>query len=779
MQNMRDAAAGQLPLVILRGFVACPRMKLKVDIGRERSIAAVEQAMALDGRMVMALQMDASLHAPSPPDIYGVGTEVVLSQALEMPDGTLRLMVEGKRRVRILGMEESQGALMAVVRDVEPMLDVDAATLTVLMRNVKDLFERYAHGQEGFSREFLQAVAQEADPDQLCDMVLANILPLIKDPGSVLDDEVSSRRLRALEDGLTAKIAEDNLERDIYSRVQHRMEQQQKEYFLQEQLNVIHEELGADEPSEMDMMLRRLASSHMNQEARLQVEREIHRLSTMPNGTPEAAVSRGYIEYMLELPWGRVTRDSMDVAQARRVLNREHYGLEEVKERILEFLAVGAVKGNLRGPILCLVGPPGVGKTSIAKSVAEALGRKFVRMSLGGLRDEAEIRGHRRTYVGAIPGRIISSIRKCGSTNPVFLLDEIDKIASDSRGDPASALLEALDPEQNASFADHYLEAPFDLSHVLFFTTANQASAIPAPLLDRMELIQVEGYTYDEKIEIALRHLWPKQLALHGLEKRQARLNRKAVQEIIEGYTREAGVRQLEQRLAKLCRRACVELSEGAKPQVTFTEKNLAQYLGPRKYLPEDIGTQPQVGAVNGLAWTSYGGDALVIEAVAMPGQGKVELTGQLGEVMRESGQAAHSYLRRQAPELNLPKDFFQTHDLHVHVPEGATPKDGPSAGVALYCALASAATGRSVRQDVAMTGEITLRGHMLPVGGIKEKILAAHRIGIRHVLLPRANQRDLERLPQDVRDEMQITLLDQADQALAIVLEAPEGGRP
>ena len=779
MQDILAVATEQLPLVPLRGLLAYPHMMLKIDVGRERSVGAVEQALATNERMVIVTQRDQEQNNPSLPDVYDVGTEVVIRQALEMPDDTLRLVVEGKRRVRVLDIVDASDMLLGVVCDVEPILDVDESTLSALIRDVKDLFECYAREREGFPPEFLQVIAQEEDPDQLCDLVAANTLSILKDRQYILGEDISSRRLMALRRSLAREMGEDTMEQDMQGHVQRQMELQQKEYYLQEQLSLIHEELGADEQNELELMRRRLAMTPMNQEARLQVEREVRRLGSMPSGTPESAVSRGYIEYMLELPWGRSTRDNMDVAQARRVLNKDHYGLEEVKERILEFLAVGAMKGNLRGPILCLVGPPGVGKTSIAKSVAEALERKFVRMSLGGLRDEAEIRGHRRTYVGAIPGRLISSIRKCGSLNPVFLLDEIDKMASDFRGDPASALLEALDPEQNATFADHYLEAPFDLSQVLFLTTANQVSSIPGPLLDRMELIEVEGYTYDEKMEICLRHLWPKQLELHGLEKRQVRLSRKAVQAIIEGYTREAGVRQLEQRLTKLCRRSCVKLSEGQQPPLTITEKNLVQYLGPRKYLPDDMAVQPQLGAVNGLAWTAYGGDALAIEAAAMPGKGEVELTGQLGDVMKESAQAAHSYLRMQAPQLRLQEDFFKTHDLHIHVPEGATPKDGPSAGVALYCALASAATGRLARQDVAMTGEITLLGRVLPVGGIKEKLLAAHRMGIRQVLLPRANQRDLEKLPQDVRAQLNITLLDRADQALALVLEPAEGGTP
>ena len=779
MQDNKGAKPERLPLLPLRGLLAYPHMMLKIDVGRDKSIAAVERALENDARIVAVAQRDAAVDDPAAGDVYGVGTVVVIRQAMRMPDASVRLLVEGESRARLLHVLEQDDVPIGEIRLIPARSQSASLEMLALMRGVKDLFAHYAREKGDVSAELMQAVAGEEDPAKLSDLVAANALSLIKDKQALLEQNVPSKRLETLSGFLAREIQLVRLDRSIHERVQQQLDQHQKEYYLHEQLNIIHEELGDDDQADKQLLKRRLEGSQMNQEARQQVEREMRRLNTMPAGTPEAAVSRSYIECMLELPWGRSSRDNMDVARARRVLNQDHYGLDEVKERILEFLAVGAVKGNLRGPILCLVGPPGVGKTSIAKSVARALDRKFVRMSLGGLRDEAEIRGHRRTYIGAIPGRIITALRKCGTMNPVFLLDEIDKMASDARGDPASALLEALDPEQNNTFADHYLEAPFDLSHVLFLTTANQASAIPAPLLDRMELIELDGYTQQEKAEIALGHLWPKQLALHGLTKAQVRLNRKAILAVIDGYTRESGVRQLEQRLAKLCRRCCIKVSEGGRTPLSIGEKNLPEYLGARKYLPDEMATKPQVGAVNGLAWTAYGGDTLVIEAAAMPGKGQVELTGQLGEVMKESAQAAHSYLREQAAALGLKADFFEKHDLHVHVPEGATPKDGPSAGVALYCALASSATGRAARQDIAMTGEITLLGRVLPVGGIKEKLLAAHRQGIRRVLLPRANARDLDRLPDQVRGELDITLMDRADQALAIVLDSGMGGTP
>lgn len=777
MQENKDTTK-IIPLIPLRGLVLYPETLISIDLGRESSIAALEYAVDKKTSVLFTAQKDIREEQPGMEGLYPVGTIAKVRQAIRIPGDVIRILVEGEKRARLLEISTTEeGVQMATAVPFETTENDDPLPVQAMMRLLREHFFQHAQIKGDVSSDLMQIVQAETDPGKLSDLVALNTLSMLKDRQMLLATASAQKRLSALLKLLPQEIALIQLTNSLQDRVKFNLEENQKEYFLREQLNVIREELGDDEGSEKHTLARKLAESGMNEEARAQTQRELNRYGNMAPGTPEATVSRNYIETMLELPWDKSTKDHTDIKRARRVLDRDHYGLEEVKERILEFLAVGAIKGSLRGPILCLVGPPGVGKTSIAKSVAQALKRKFVRMSLGGLRDEAEIRGHRRTYIGAIPGRLINGLRKCGSLNPVFLLDEIDKMASDVRGDPASALLEALDPEQNAAFTDHYLEAPFDLSKVLFLTTANSLSGIPAPLLDRMEVIELSGYTQNEKLEIALRHLWPKQLKLHGLSKSMVRLNRKAVASIIDGYTRESGVRQLEQQLAKLCRRACMKLSEGAQHPLRILPGDLEDYLNLRKYLSEDLLREPAAGAVNGLAWTAYGGDTLVIEAAVMPGKGVVELTGSLGDVMKESARTAHSFLREQAPALNLPTDFFSTHDFHVHVPEGATPKDGPSAGVALYCAMASAATGRKARQDVAMTGEITLLGRLLPVGGIKEKLLAAHRMGIRTILLPKANERDLSKLPPDVRADLSVTLLAQADQALPRVLHDTNGG--
>ena len=604
-------------------------------------------------------------------------------------------------------------------------------------------------------------------------MIAANLPLDTSDKQLLLETRDVPSRVSALTAILAREAELVRVEKRIQARVRDGLDQHQKEYYLQEQLRAIHEELGDDDAGEREQFAKKLEESKMNREARERVEREIKRLEHMGDGSPEATVSRNYIETMLELPWGVATGKPVEVAKARRVLEHDHYALNKVKERVLEYLAVRALKGDLKGPILCLVGPPGVGKTSIARSVAKALDRKFIRLSLGGMRDEAEIRGHRRTYIGAMPGRIISSIRSSGTSDPVFLLDEIDKLTSDFRGDPASALLEALDPEQNAQFSDHYLEAPFDLSGVLFMATANSLDTIPGPLLDRMEVIEVESYTQEEKVEIGKRHLWPKQLASHGLTKSQVRLGAKALHAIIDGYTREAGVRGLERELATICRKAAMRRMEMEKAgQIVIGPEAVKEYLGAPKFLRMGVLKAPETGVVNALAWTPSGGETMPVEAVALPGNGAVDLTGRLGDVMKESARTALSYIRSKTDSLGIDSGFYKEHDLHIHVPEGATPKDGPSAGVALTCALVSALTGKPARQDVAMTGEVTLRGRILPIGGVKEKLLAAHRMGIGTVLLPEENARDLRDLPQDILDKLHVELVKDVDQAIKYVIK-------
>ncbi len=771
--EMTDAGDGneKLPLLPLRGLLAYPNMVLKIDVGRGKSLTAIERALGADQRVLVVAQRDATVEDPHVEDVYGVGTVVKIKQVIRLPDDTVRLLVEGESRALLLGVVEQDDVQLGELKRIEPRLAGRTLRLEAAMRTLKTLFFEYAAERGGISGELTSTVEGEEDPGTLSDLIAANALKGIRDKQQMLETRSVRARLDALMGILAREIELIRMEKRIHTRVHEKLDQHQKEYYLNEQLRAIHEELGDDDESEKDKFEKRLKQSKMNAEARAQVERELKRYQHMPSGAPEASVSRNYIECMLELPWGTMTHDRYDLASARRILDKEHFGLEKVKERILEFLAVGAVKDDLKGPILCLVGPPGVGKTSIARSVAHALRRKFVRLSLGGLRDEAEIRGHRRTYIGAIPGRIVSGVRTSGSMNPVFLLDEIDKLASDFRGDPASALLEALDPEQNRAFSDHYLEAPLDLSSVLFITTANSLDTIPRALLDRMEVIELEGYTRAEKAEIALRHLWPKQLKAHGLSKAQVKLSRAALDELIDGYTRESGVRTLERTLATLCRKTAVKLSEGGTAPLSIAPKTVASLLGARKFSSEPPLKEPEQGVVNGLAWTPFGGETLSIEVAVMPGSGTVDLTGQLGDVMKESARAAYAYIRSRSETLGIAVDFHKTHDLHIHVPEGATPKDGPSAGVAMTCAMVSAITGRKARQDVAMTGEITLVGKVLPIGGVKEKLLAAHRMGIGTVLLPGANEKDLEDVPSDVRSKMNINLIARIDQALNLVL--------
>jgi len=766
-------AREQLPLIPLRALTAYPNMLLRIDVGRDKSIAALGAALEGDSRLVAVSQRDATTDDPHLEDLYGMGTVVVVKQAVRMPDNTWRVLVQGESRALILGVLEQGEMLMGEVKRVGSVKKKGGVELIARTRALKQALNAYAVERGDLNTEFLEAVRGDADPDTLCDMIAANLPLDTSDKQLLLETRDVPSRVSALTSILAREVELVKVEKRIQARVRDGLDQHQKEYYLQEQLRAIHEELGDDDAGEREQFIKMLAESKMNPEAREKVEREIRRLEHMGEGSPEATVSRNYIETMLELPWGVTTGKPVEVAKARRVLEHDHYALQKVKERVLEYLAVRALKGDLKGPILCLVGPPGVGKTSIARSVAKALGRKFIRLSLGGMRDEAEIRGHRRTYIGAMPGRIISSIRTSGTSDPVFLLDEIDKLTSDFRGDPASALLEALDPEQNSKFSDHYLEAPFDLSNVLFMATANTLDTIPGPLLDRMEVIEVESYTQEEKVEIAKRHLWPKQLAAHGLTKSQVRLNTKALQAIIDGYTREAGVRGLERELATICRKAAMRRMEMEKPgQIVIGPEAVKDYLGAPKYLRMGVLKAPETGVVNALAWTPTGGETMPVEAVALPGTGSVDLTGRLGDVMKESARTALSYIRSKTDSLGIDSAFYKEHDLHIHVPEGATPKDGPSAGVALTCALVSALTGKPARQDVAMTGEVTLRGRILPIGGVKEKLLAAHRMGIDTVLLPEENARDLSELPEDVLSKLHVKLVKDVDQAIKYVIK-------
>ena len=772
----------RMPFIAVRGLVVFPHTTMYIDIGRERSLSALQRAMMLDQRLVMVTQRNIGLEEPTIDQMYTVGCTVRVRHIVPgEEEETVRLVCEGEERVLLVGLTEMHGCEYAEFLPMpspEPAAE-DADQIAAYAQRVKSLFAELCRARGRASGEQLQIIEGESDSRVLADLAAANGLRRVADKQQVLEARDLLMRLKLLVKFLQREIELAELERSIDQTVRERMSQQQREYYLREQLGVIHEELGDGAESEIERLRKLIASKPaMNAEAKEKAERELNRLSRMQQGTPEATVSQNYVEWLAEMPWGKYTKANVTLPAARRVLESEHYGLEKVKERIVEFLAVRMASTEMHAPILCLVGPPGVGKTSIAQSVAHALKRKFIRVALGGVHDEAELRGHRRTYIGAQPGRVVTSIRQCGVMNPVFLFDEIDKMASDFRGDPASAMLEVLDPAQNATFTDHFLDVPLDLSQVLFITTANSAEDIPQPLYDRMEIIEVPSYTLEEKVQIARRHLWPRQLKEHGLKKSQLHITDGAIAQVIERYTREAGVRELERELGAICRKAVVRrLEEGEEAKsLSVKEDGLEPFLGVPRFIREDVLRAPEVGVVNGLAWTQAGGTVMPIEVLSMPGAGKVDLTGRLGEVMQESARTALSYIRAHADSLGIPADFYKERDLHVHVPEGAVPKDGPSAGVALTCAMVSCLSGRPARQDVAMTGEVTLLGRVLPIGGVKEKLLAAHRLGVETVLLPAGNEKDLADLPENVREKMDIRLIGNVSQALEIVLVKEEG---
>ena len=774
----------QKPVIALRGMVAFPNNSVYVDIGREVSIASLDEAMSGDREVFLVAQRDYNCELPGREDLYDVGVLARVRHVMPVGEDVVRVFCEGLQRARlnqVMMVEQRLDATISPLTDEAP--EEESREITGYANHARSLFGILSKERSRVG-ELIQIVESESNPAVLCDLIAMNALRKLESKQLILDTARLLSRLKLLCALLTEEIEFSRVEREVEEKVKENLEEHQRDYYLHEQLRVVQSELGDSEEDEAERMRARLKDSKMNQEAREKTAREIERFSSMQRGTPEAVVSESYIEWMLSMPWGVEKAGKIDLAYARKVLERDHYGLDKVKERIMEYLAVCSLRGDMKAPILCLVGPPGVGKTSIAASVARALGRKFVRVSLGGLHDESEIRGHRRTYIGSQPGRIVSGLRQCGAADPVFLFDEIDKMASDFRGDPASAMLEALDPAQNSTFTDHYLDAPFDLSRVLFLTTANSAEDIPEPLLDRMELIDVPSYTLEEKVQIAKRHLLPRQLKEHALKKTQLSITDKALKAMIEGYTREAGVRTLDREIAHVCRKAVIEMLESGVPREEFRlsvkPEMLEKYLGVRKFLPDSVGREPETGVVNGLAWTQVGGTTMPIEVAVMPGQGAIEMTGRLGDVMKESARTALSYIRSRSKALGLDDDFHKTSDIHIHVPEGAVPKDGPSAGVALTCAMVSALTGTPARQDTAMTGEITLRGHVLPIGGVKEKLLAAYRMGITTLLLPSANEKDLQELPEDVRKNLDIHLLRQVDEAIDLTLvrggNAPTG---
>lgn len=759
-----------LPLLPLRGISVFPYMMLHFDVGRDKSINALEESMVKDQLIFLVSQKDASTDDPTPQDFYHVGTVTKIKQLLKLPGDTIRVLVEGLARGKIVKVLKEDDFLEVEIEEMEDRKTEEKNNETeALMRSVLNFFEQYIKLTNRVTMETLVTVSNIEEPGRFADVVASNLRLKISKKQAILEAFDPVERLGRLHSILAKELDILKIEKKISLRVKRQIDKVQKEYYLKEQLKAIQKELGEGDgiSGEVDEYKRRIKKAGLPKEVKEKALKETERLLKVAPGSAEMGVIRGYIDWILDLPWNKETEDNMDLKHANEILDEDHYGLKKVKERILEYLAIRQLAKGMKGPILCLVGPPGVGKTSIGRSIARALDKNFVRMSLGGVRDEAEIRGHRRTYVGAIPGRIIYSMKQAGSKNPVFLLDEIDKMSHDFRGDPASAMLEVLDAEQNHVFRDHYLEVPFDLSKIMFITTANTTGTIPRPLLDRMEVIYISGYTEEEKLNIGIKYLLPKQLKEHGLTRDNVSISDDTIRDIINYYTREAGVRNLERRIADICRKVARQVVEDEKTRVKITRKNLNKYLGIRKYRYERIKDNHEIGIVNGLAWTPVGGDTLSIEVTVMSGEGKLVLTGQMGDVMKESARAGMSYIRSKIEELEIDPQFHEKRDIHIHIPEGAIPKDGPSAGISMATAVISALSKKLVRKDVAMTGEITLRGRILPIGGVKEKVLAARRAGISKVLLPVANKKDLEEIPANVKRKMEFVLVEQMDEVL------------
>ena len=763
-----------IPALALRGMTVFPNMMLHFDVGRDISVRALDESMTNGSPIFLTAQQDITVEAPKEKDLCRIGTICNVRQILRLPGDNVRVMVEGISRGRMHRLTQLTPYLAAEVEEIVPEEPVRRSTRTeALIRQTYELFERYVELAPKMTPDLLLNLLSSEDPGYIADYIAQNVVMRVADKQAILEELRPARRLEKLYHQLRQELEVLELELDMQNRVRDGMNRNQRDYYLREQLKVIQQELGEGDQGDSEIAEYReaIAKAKLPEEVEQKLLKELSRLEKQSFGSAEATVIRNYLDVCLELPWHKKTRERVDVAAVRKTLDHDHYGLEKVKERILEFVAVKQLAPELKGQILCLVGPPGVGKTSIAMSMARAMNRKLARISLGGVHDEAEIRGHRKTYIGAMPGRIITGIRQAGSSNPLLLLDEIDKLGADHRGDPADALLEVLDGEQNSTFRDHFLEVPYDLSDVLFVTTANTLDTIPRPLLDRMEVIELSSYTDEEKLQIARQHLLPKELSRHGLKKSQLKLTDGALREIITGYTKESGVRVLERQLAAVCRKAAMRVvSEGVK-SVQVTGDDLDAFLGVRRYHPERLPRTEQVGVVNGLAWTSVGGEILEVEVNVVPGTGKLELTGNLGDVMKESAHAAYSYIRSRADRLGIPADFYQKKDIHVHFPEGAVPKDGPSAGIAITTAMVSALTETPVRRELAMTGEVTLRGRVLPIGGLKEKTMAALRNGIKTVILPADNEKDLEEIDQTVRAALHFIPVEQVDTVLAHAL--------
>ena len=764
-----------MPALALRGLTVFPNMLLHFDVGRESSIKALDEAMTSGQTIFLVAQRELAVENPQEGDLYAVGTISNVRQILRLPGDNVRVMVEGVSRGRLCQLVETNPYLSAEVEEIPGEAPVKRSARTeALIRQTYELFETYIELAPKMTPDILLSVLSSEDPGYIADYIAQNLPMRTGDKQAILEELRPVRRLEKLCQNLRREVEILELEQEMQGKVRDQLTRSQRDYVLREQLKVLQHELGEDQQGgdqELYDYRRQIEKAKLPVEVKEKLEKELRRLEKQPFGSAEATVLRNYLDTVLELPWGKKTKERVNVAAARKTLDADHFGLEKVKTRILEFLAVKQLAPQLKGQILCLVGPPGVGKTSIASSVAKAIHRNMARISLGGVHDEAEIRGHRKTYVGAMPGRIIAAIRQAGSCNPLLLLDEIDKLGNDQRGDPASALLEVLDGEQNATFRDHFLEVPFDLSDVLFITTANTLDTIPRPLLDRMEVIELTSYTDEEKLQIAKRHLLPKELKRHGLSRAQLKVSDDAIRSLIRGYTREAGVRVLERQLGALCRKAAMRVVSDGVKSVHITAENLETYLGIPRYHPDRLPRTEQVGVVNGLAWTSVGGEILEVEVGVVPGTGKVELTGNLGDVMKESAHAALTYIRSRAHQLGIDEEFYKTKDIHIHFPEGAVPKDGPSAGIAITTAMVSALTEIPVRRDLAMTGEVTLRGRVLPIGGLKEKTMAAYRKGIRTVLLPADNEKDLEEIDQTVRAGLRFVTVEQVDAVLAEAL--------
>jgi ATP-dependent Lon protease len=776
--------ARSLPLLPLRDIIVFPHMVVPLFVGRHKSIAALEEAMAGDKAILLCAQKKAKTNEPTAEDLFPVGTIGTIIQLLRLPDGTVKVLVEGKLRARVRRFLESEKHLLVEADEIDETVDeAKRVELEALMRSVQSTFEAYVKLNKRIPPEMLQSVASIDDPGRLADTIVAHLSLKLNDKQSILETESPARRLEKLHELMQGEIEILQVEKKIRTRVKKQMEKTQKEYYLNEQMQAIQKELGERDEfkNEIQELEEKIKAKRMSKEAIVKARKELKKLKMMSPMSAEATVVRNYIDWILSLPWAEYTEDKLEITEAERILDEDHYGLRKAKDRILEYLAVQKLVEKVRGPILCFVGPPGVGKTSLARSIARAMNRNFVRISLGGVRDEAEIRGHRRTYIGALPGKIIQSLKKAGAGNPVFLLDEVDKMSTDFRGDPSAALLEVLDPEQNAAFVDHYLDLDYDLSKVMFICTANTMGGIPLPLQDRMEVIRIAGYTDLEKRSIARRYLIPKQQELNGLAGVKVEYQRAALRLLVDRYTKESGVRSLEREIASVFRKLAKDVlkkgPERREQGYLVTPKVVQRLLGPPRFRHGTAEQEDRVGLTTGLAWTELGGELLTVEATVMPGKGKLTITGKLGDVMQESAQAAMSYVRSRAEALGLEKRFLETIDIHVHVPEGSIPKDGPSAGVTMATTLVSALCKIPVRKDVAMTGEITLRGRVLPIGGLKEKVLAAHRGGITQVLLPRENEKDIREIPRRVREKMELVLVDSADEVLrhALRLERPE----